>query len=93
MRIFAVAGAFAALVGFGLSGALLYRRVVFGFPTGFASTLALLLVMTGLLLLGLAVLAEYIGLIVRNAIGRPLYVMMSDPTQSALTRDRKMMSP
>jgi glycosyltransferase involved in cell wall biosynthesis len=93
MRIFAAAGAFAALVGFGLSGALLYRRVVFGFPTGFASTLALLLVMTGLLLLGLAVLAEYIGLIVRNAIGRPLYVSVSDPTQSALTRDRNTENP
>lgn len=93
MRIFAVAGAFAALVGFGLSGALLYRRVVYGFPTGFASTLALLLIMTGLLLLGLAVLAEYIGLIVRNAIGRPLYVSVSDPTQSALTRDRRTASP
>lgn len=88
MRIFAVAGAFASLGGFILSGALLYRRIVFGFPTGFASTLALLLVMTGLLLLGLSVLAEYIGLIVRSAIGRPLYVSVSDPTQSALVRDR-----
>lgn len=89
MRIFAVAGAFAAIVGFVLSGALLYRRIVFGFPTGFASTLALLLIMTGLLLLGLAVLAEYIGLVVRNALGRPLYVSVMDPTQSALTRVRK----
>jgi undecaprenyl-phosphate 4-deoxy-4-formamido-L-arabinose transferase len=71
---------------------LVYRRLVLGFPTGFASTLALLLVLTGLLLLGLAVLSEYVGLIVRSAIGRPLYVPVTDPTQSALTRDKSAIS-
>jgi len=87
MRIFAFLGGLASLSGFVLSAMLLYRRVVLGFPTGFASSLALLLVLTGLVLLGLAVLSEYVGLIVRSAIGQPLYVAVSDPTQSALYRD------
>lgn len=87
MRIFAALGGTASLAGFALSGMLVYRRLVLGFPTGFASTLALLLVLTGLLLLGLAVLSEYVGLIVRSAIGQPLYVAVADPTQSALYRD------
>ena len=88
MRLFAIFGSIASVGGFILSAALVYRRLVLGFPTGFASTLALLLVLTGLLLLGLAVLSEYVGLIVRSAIGRPLYVPVTDPTQSALTRDK-----
>ncbi len=87
MRIFAVLGGVAAIAGFVLSGTLVYRRLVLGFPTGFASTLALLLVLTGLLLLGLAVLSEYVGLIVRSAIGRPLYVPVSNPNHSALFQD------
>ncbi|NDC47295.1 MAG: hypothetical protein EBZ68_06980 [Actinobacteria bacterium] len=93
MRLFAVLGSIASLGGFLLSAALVYRRLVLGFPTGFASTLALLLVLTGLLLLGLAVLSEYVGLIVRSAIGRPLYVPVNDPTQSALTRDQRANLP
>ena len=87
MRIFAVLGGIAATSGFFLSGALIYRRLVLGFPTGFASTLALLLVLTGLLLLGLAILSEYVGIIVRSAIGRPLYVHISNPIHSALFQD------
>ena len=87
MRIFAVLGGVASIAGFVLSGTLVYRRLVLGFPTGFASTLALLLVLTGLLLLGLAVLSEYVGLIVRSAIGRPLYVPVSNPNHSALFQD------
>jgi len=93
MRIFAFLGSLASLSGFVLSAMLLYRRVVLGFPTGFASTLALLLVLTGLVLLGLAVLSEYVGLIVRSAIGQPLYVAVSDPTQSALYRDEVTSRP
>lgn len=92
MRLFAILGSIASVGGFILSAALVYRRLVLGFPTGFASTLALLLVLTGLLLLGLAVLSEYVGLIVRSAIGRPLYVPVTDPTQSALTRDKSAIS-
>lgn len=87
MRLFALLGSVSSLGGFILSAALVYRRLVLGFPAGFTSTLALLLVLTGLLLFGLAVLSEYVGLIVRSAIGRPLYVPVADPTQSALARD------
>ena len=86
MRIFAALGGLAATGGFLLAATLVYRRVVLGFPVGFASTLALLLILTGLILLGLAVLSEYVGLIVRSAIGRPLYVVTANPLDSALYR-------
>lgn len=87
MRVFAAVGASAALGGFLLAMLLLYRRVVMGFPVGFASTLSLLLLLSGVILLSLAVLSEYVGLIVKSATGRPLYVTVADPTQSALFRD------
>lgn len=87
MRVFAAVGAVAALGGFVLSMLLLYRRLVMGFPVGFASTLSLLLLLSGIILLSLAVLSEYVGLIVKSATGRPLYVTVADPTQSALFRD------
>lgn len=86
MRIFAAMGGLAALGGFLLAGAVVYRRLILGFPVGFASTLALLLILTGLILFGLAVLSEYVGLIVRSAIGRPLYVVTANPLESALYR-------
>lgn len=87
MRIFAAIGAGAAFMGFLLSLLLVYRRLVMGFPVGFASTLSVLLLLSGVILLSLAVLSEYVGLIVKSATGRPLYVAVADPTKSALFRD------
>lgn len=86
MRVFAALGGLAGVGGFALAAGLIYRRVVLGFPAGFASTLALLLILAGLILLGLAILSEYVGLIVRSSIGRPLYVVTANPLESALYR-------
>jgi ribose/xylose/arabinose/galactoside ABC-type transport system permease subunit len=45
-----------------------------------------LLLFGGSILLFIGIIAEYIGLLVRTSIGKPLYVIGSDPQKSALER-------
>ena len=52
--------------------------------SGWASVIVVLLVFGGLNLLFIGVVAEYIGLLIRTSIGKPLYVIGSDPTKSKL---------
>ena len=87
MRIFAILGTLTASSGFVLAALLVYRRLVLGFPAGFTSTLSLLLILVGLVLFGLSILTEYVGLTVRAAIGKPLFLVISDPSKSPLYRD------
>jgi len=56
--------------------------------SGWASLFAALMLIGGLILLVLGVLAEYLGMMVRASIGKPLYVTISDPNLSALRRTR-----
>ncbi|NBO56919.1 MAG: hypothetical protein EBU84_20520 [Actinobacteria bacterium] len=47
--------------------------------TGWASLFSLVLVVGGLILLILGILAEYLGVVVRTSLGRPIYVIGDDP--------------
>jgi hypothetical protein len=58
--------------------------------SGWASLFAALMLIGGLILLVLGVLAEYLGMIVRASIGKPLYVTVGDPNLSALRRSRNL---
>lgn len=86
MRIIAVLGSFSSLVGMAMAVLLVYRRVVLGFPTGFASVLSVLLVLVGLILVALAVISEYLAVCVRYVIGRPHFIVVSDPNGGPLRR-------
>jgi hypothetical protein len=48
---------------------------------GWASLFALMLTLGGLILFALGIIAEYLGLLVRRAVGVPLYVIGNDPHQ------------
>jgi hypothetical protein len=48
---------------------------------------SLLLAIGGLILLVLGIIAEYVGLLVRTAIGRPLYVIVNDRLSGPLFRE------
>jgi glycosyltransferase involved in cell wall biosynthesis len=57
-----------------------YRRVANEIPVaGWTSMTVIVLFFSGLTLLALGVLAEYLGIVVRTVIGKPLYVIRSSP--------------
>ena len=54
--------------------------------SGWASVFVALLLFGGSILLVMGIVAEYIGLLVRTSIGKPLYVIGSDPQRTALRK-------
>ena len=54
---------------------------------GWTSTMILLMVATGVILFSLGVIAEYVGMAVNMAMGKPLYLPVRDPSQGPLGRD------
>lgn len=55
---------------------------------GWTSTMILLMVATGAILFALGVIAEYVGMAVNMAMGKPLYLPVRDPLAGPLGRDR-----
>lgn len=75
LRLMALAGVLVALLGLVVAGYVVQQRLSGQFPApGWSSVMVSQLVLIGGLFVTLAVLAEYIGFAVRNAIGKPLYV-------------------
>ena len=82
-------GSFAA--GVVAAAVIVFGKLSYGYTvSGWASVFVALLLMGGLILLVLGVLAEYLGMIVRASIGKPLYVAVSDPDLAALRRDNNL---
>jgi undecaprenyl-phosphate 4-deoxy-4-formamido-L-arabinose transferase len=54
---------------------------------GWTSTMILLMVATGVILFSLGVIAEYVGLAVNMAMGKPLYLPVRDRREGPLGRD------
>ena len=54
---------------------------------GWTSTMILLMVATGVILFSLGVIAEYVGMAVNMAMGKPLYLPVRDPRDGPLGRD------
>ena len=55
-------------------------------PQGWTSTMVAVLISTGAVLFSLGVIAEYIGVAVNMAMGKPLYVIVGDPADGPLGR-------
>jgi glycosyltransferase involved in cell wall biosynthesis len=53
---------------------------------GWASLTSTVLILGGLVLLSLGIIAEYVGVLVRKALGAPLYVVGSSPSSGPLSR-------
>jgi hypothetical protein len=53
---------------------------------GWASLTSIILVLGGLVLLSLGIIAEYLGVLVRKAIGVPFYVIGNNPTFGPLQK-------
>ena len=55
-------------------------------PQGWTSVIVVLLLGTGAILVTLGVVAEYLGVAVNMAMGKPLYLIVSDPLEGPLGR-------
>ena len=85
LRVGSLVGAASFSLGMIGAVAVIVGKLFVGYATsGWASVIVVLLVFGGLNLLFIGVVAEYIGLLIRTSIGKPLYVIGSDPTKSKL---------
>jgi undecaprenyl-phosphate 4-deoxy-4-formamido-L-arabinose transferase len=87
LRLVSVSG-FLTFVS-GLLGAffVVQGKIAHGYElNGWASLTSLILLLGGLVLLSLGIIAEYIGLLVRRALGAPLYVVGNNPLTCPLKR-------
>jgi glycosyltransferase involved in cell wall biosynthesis len=57
-------------------------------PQGWTSTMVVVLVSTGAILFSLGVIAEYLGVAVNMAMGKPLYLIVGDPKDGPLGRQQ-----
>ena len=85
LRLVSVLGALIALVGISGSIYFLIERMSGGdFPQGWTTVVVVGLLSSGAILIALGVIAEYIGIAVNMAMGKPLYTIMTDPEKGPL---------
>lgn len=88
LRLVSLAGALFALGGGVVAIVLIVGRLLGDITVpGWTSVTVLLLLIGGANLFALGVVAEYVGAAVRMAMGKPLYLMTSDPTAGPLHKD------
>ena len=87
-------GFVAALAGVILAVVLLVEKLLGNIRVaGWTSLTVIVLLLGGLSLLALGIVAEYVGVAVRMAMGRPLYLITSDPAAGPLHRDAPKAKP
>ncbi|MFP5336356.1 MAG: glycosyltransferase [Actinomycetes bacterium] len=87
LRYVSIVGAVFAVVGLLVALVLVVTRVL-GLVVipGWTSTMVVVLLSTGVILFALGVVAEYLGVAVNMAMGKPLYLIVQDPTTGPLGR-------
>ena len=94
LRIVSLLGGVLALAGFVLAVVLVMLRFTSEVAVeGWTSAVVATLLIGGAILFALGVIAEYVGASVRMAMGKPLYLISSDPSVSPLHRDRAAAAP
>ncbi len=87
LRLVSVLGVTFALCGVILAAAVLIGRLAGGpVVQGWTSVMVVVLLSSGAILFSLGVVAEYIGVAVNMAMGKPLYLIVSDPADGPLGR-------
>lgn len=87
LRLVSVLGVAFAVLGLLLAALLVVLHVLEPQPVqGWTSVMVVLLLGTGAMLFSLGIVAEYIGVAVGMALGKPLYLIVSDPEAGALGR-------
>jgi undecaprenyl-phosphate 4-deoxy-4-formamido-L-arabinose transferase len=88
LRLVSLLGVLFAVFGIGIAIWVLVSR--FGgqdVPEGWASTIMIVLLSSGATLFALGIIAEYIGVAVNMAMGKPPYLIVSDQAKGPLGRD------
>lgn len=93
LRAVSVLGVLFAVLGVVLAGYIVFANLVLGVATqsgerGWTSTIVVVLLGTGAILFSLGVIAEYVGVNVSMALGKPTYLIVSDPQSGPLGRSR-----
>jgi undecaprenyl-phosphate 4-deoxy-4-formamido-L-arabinose transferase len=89
LRVLSLVGAISALLGFLLAFWLIVDRILTDtLPAGWTSLMVITLFGIGVVLLFLGVIAEYLGVAVNMAMGKPLYLITGDPASGPLGRQR-----
>lgn len=87
LRLVSALGALFAFGGLAYAIYLLVVRVTSeAIPAGWTSTMVVVLLSTGAILVSLGVIAEYVGVAVHMAMGKPLYLIVGDPKDGPLGR-------
>ena len=87
LRLVSVLGVAFAVLGLLVAAFVVYRQLVDPLPTkGWASLIVVILLSTGAILFSLGVIAEYLGVAVNMAMGKPLYLITQDPADGPLGR-------
>lgn len=91
LRIVSAVGVIFAVIGLGVAGWLLVSSLAGTQQAvrGWASTIVVILVTSGITLFSLGVIAEYLGVAVNMAMGKPLYLIVSDPAAGPLGRHQR----
>jgi undecaprenyl-phosphate 4-deoxy-4-formamido-L-arabinose transferase len=89
LRAVSVLGVVFALLGLVIAVFLVIRQLTHPAPVqGWTSLTVVVLICTGAVLFSLGVIAEYIGVAVNMAMGKPLYLITQDPADGPLGRRR-----
>ncbi len=88
LRLVSILGVLFAIGGFVLALFVIISRLFSGveIAAGWASQMVVTLLIGGAILFSLGIIAEYIGVAVNMAMGRPLYLIVSDPADGPLGR-------
>jgi undecaprenyl-phosphate 4-deoxy-4-formamido-L-arabinose transferase len=87
LRLVSLGGFFAALAGVALAIVVAVEKISGSIKVaGWTSLAVIVLLLGGVTLLALGVVAEYVGAAVRMAMGKPLYLITSDPRSGPLQR-------
>jgi undecaprenyl-phosphate 4-deoxy-4-formamido-L-arabinose transferase len=90
LRLVSLLGVFFALIGVALAVVVVATKLSGTHITqGWTSLVIVILVSTGAILFSLGVIAEYLGVAVNMAMGKPLYLLVGDPADGPLGRDRR----
>jgi undecaprenyl-phosphate 4-deoxy-4-formamido-L-arabinose transferase len=87
LRLVAVFGALLGLGALVLTAWVVWSRLTHEVPVqGWTSVMVILLVTSGGVLFSLGILAEYLAIASKSAMGKPLYLVVNDPAEGPLGR-------
>jgi undecaprenyl-phosphate 4-deoxy-4-formamido-L-arabinose transferase len=84
LRLIALLGGCAILLGLGITGWVLWGRLAHQVPVaGWTSMIIAVCLLSGLILFSLGIIAEYLGVAVSMAMGKPPYFIVARPSSPA----------